>query len=224
MSNKYALAATKRSEAGKGVARKLRRENRIPAVIYGDNKTPEMISLPIKEITLEYLKGHMYTNLCELDVEGKKTLTIVRDIQVHAVTDKIESADFLRVGPNTRVAVEVPVHFVNEEKCPGIKNKGVLNIVHHTIELLCPVLEIPDDIKIDLINLDLGQSIKISAVTLPKGATPVSREKDFTVVTLVAPTEYTENEIVAPKSDAEIAAAKAAADPKAAAKAPAKKK
>jgi large subunit ribosomal protein L25 len=113
---------------------------------------------------------------------------------------------------------------VNEEKCPGIKNKGVLNIVHHNIELLCPVLEIPDDIKIDLINLDLGQSIKISAVTLPKGATPVSREKDFTIVTLVAPTEYTENEIVAPKSDAEIAAAKAAADPKAAAKAPAKKK
>ena len=220
MSKKYALAATVRSEAGKGVARKLRRENRIPAVIYGDNKAPVMISLPIKEISLEYAKGHILTNLCELDVDGKTQLAIVRDVQLHPVTDKIESADFLRVGPNTKVKLEVPVHFLNEEKCPGIKNKGVLNIVHHTIEILCPVTEIPEDIKIDLINLDLGQSIKISAVTLPKGATPVAREKDFTVVNLVAPTEYTENEIVAPKSDAEVAAAKAAAAPKA----PAKKK
>ncbi len=213
MSKKYALAATKRSEAGKGVARKLRRENRIPAVIYGDNKAPVMISLPIKEISLEYAKGHILTNLCELDVDGQTQLAIVRDVQLHPVTDKIESADFLRVGPNTKVTVEVPVHFINEEKCPGIKNKGVLNIVHHTIELLCPVTEIPEDIKVDLINLDLGQSIKVSAVQLPKGATPTSREKDFTVVNLVAPTEYTENEIVAPKSDAEIAAAKAAAAP-----------
>lgn len=218
MSKKYALAASKRSEAGKGVARKLRRDNKIPAVIYGENKPPVMISMPVKDISLQYAKGHIYTNLCELDVDGDKLLTIVRDIQLNPVTDKVESADFLRVGPNTKVTVEVPINFSNEDKCPGVKNKGVLNHVHHSLELVCPVTDIPDEIEIDLSSLDLGQSIKISAVKLPKGVTPVSREKDFTVVTLVAPTEYTENEIVAPKSDAEVAAAKAAAAPKAAKK------
>ncbi len=212
-SKRYALAAAKRERAGKGIARQLRRENRVPAVIYGDNKEPVLISLPEKELRLEHQKGHLFTNLCELDVEGEKVLALARDVQVHAVTDKIESADFLRVGPKTKTVVEVPVHLTNDEKCPGVKNGGVLNIVSHTVELLCSVTDIPEAIEVDLSNVNLGDSLKLADIQLPKGAEQAHKGRDVTLVTIVAPTEYTENEITAPASDAEVAAAAGAAAP-----------
>lgn len=219
MSQKYALKAQKRERAGKGIARSLRRENQVPAVIYGDNKAPVMISLPEKELRLEYYKGHIFTNLCELDVEGEKVLALARDIQTHTVTDKIESADFLRVGPNTKTTVEIPVHVINQDKCLGLKNKGVMNFVNHVVELRCPVTAIPDAIEVDVAALNIGDSIKLSEVTLPKGVDMPRTAKETTLVTIVAPEEYKEEEITAPTSDAEVAAQKAAA---AGAKAPAK--
>jgi large subunit ribosomal protein L25 len=212
MSKQYALTAQKRDRAGKGIARALRRENMVPAVIYGDNKPPVLIALPQKEITLEYHKGYMLTHICNLDVAGEKMMTIARDVQVHPVTDKIESADFLRVNPKTRITVSVAFDFINEDKCVGIKNKGVLNVASHEVELECLVTDIPDSIEVDLTNLDIGDSVLISEIKLPKGAELVS-EDDFAVASIVEAEEYVELEIVKPVSDAEVAAASGVAAP-----------
>ncbi len=223
MSKRYALTAQKREKAGKGIARTLRREDKVPAVIYGDNKSPELIALEGNPIRVEYVKGHMSTNLCDLTVDGTKVLVLARDIQIHPVTDKVEHIDFLRVGPKTKIHVSVPVHFVNENNCPGIKNKGVLNVVRHDVELLCNAVDIPEAIEVDLKDLDLGHSIKITDIKLPNGAKPAIKGRDLTIVTMAAPTDYVENEITAPVSDADAAAAAAAKDGKAPAKPAAKK-
>lgn len=211
-SNRYALAAQKRERAGKGIARQLRRENKVPAVIYGDNKAPVMISLPEKETRLEYMKGHIFTNLCEIDLEGEKVLALARDVQLHPVTDKIESMDFLRVGPKTKTTVSVPVHFVNYEKSPAGKSAGVLNVAYHELELRVSVTDIPDAVEIDASKLEMGGSVHLNDITLPKGAEAVSKS-NITIATIVAPKEFVEAEITAPKSDAEVAAAAAAAAP-----------
>lgn len=211
-SKRYALAAQKRERAGKGIARQLRRENRVPAVIYGDNKAPVIISLPEKEMRLEYHKGHIFTNLAEIDVEGEKVLALVRDVQLHPVTDKIESVDFLRVGPKTKTTVHVPVHFVNYESSPAGKSGGVLNVAYHELELRCVVTDIPESVDIDLSKANIGDAIHLKEITLPKGAEPATRE-NITLAAIVEPKEFIEQEITAPASDAEVAAKAAAAAP-----------
>lgn len=216
-SKRFALAAQKRERAGKGIARQLRRENRVPAVVYGDNKAPVLISLPEKETRLEYHKGHIFTNLCEIDVEGDKVLALVRDVQLHPVTDKIESVDFLRVGPKTKTTVQVPVHFVNYETSPAGKSGGVLNVAYHEVPLRCVVTEIPETIEIDMGKANIGDAIHLSEITLPKGAEATSKD-DIAIATIVEPKVYTEEEVTAPASDAEVAAATAAKDAKPAAK------
>ena len=120
MSKNYAMTAVKRERAGKGVARSLRREGRTPAVIYGDNKEPVKISLSSNAINVEYNRGHMYTNLCDLEVEGDKYLVLARDVQLHPLTDVVEHVDFLRVSARTKIAVMVPFHFVAHDDCSGI--------------------------------------------------------------------------------------------------------
>lgn len=212
MSKKYTLAAQKRDRAGKGVARALRRENRVPAVIYGDNKAPILISLEENPLRLEHMKGHMTTNLCELKVGNENVLTLVRDIQLHAVTDKIEHVDFMRVSPKTTIHVKVPVHFINQDVCPGLKAKGVLNVVEHEVELICKASDIPEAIEVDLSKVEIGGDVKISDVKLPSGAKPKIHDRDFPIASIVEPTVYTEVEITAPASDAEVAAAAAGGD------------
>jgi large subunit ribosomal protein L25 len=217
MSKKYALTAQKRDRAGKGVARALRRENLVPAVVYGDNKAPVLISLSSKDIHLEYNKGHMGTNLCDLTVDGEKVLTLARDIQTNPVSDKIEHVDFMRISPKTKITVEVPIIFLNQDKCPGIKNKGILNVVHHAIDLKCSATDIPEHLEVDLSNAEIADSIKVSAIALPKGASPANtREGDFTVATIMEPIVHVE------PTPEQIAAAAAAAAPAAKA-APVKK-
>lgn len=211
-SKRYALAAQKRERAGKGIARQLRRDNRVPAVIYGDNKAPVIISLPEKEMRLEYHKGHIFTNLAEIDLEGEKVLALVRDVQLHPVTDKIESVDFLRVGPKTKTTVNVPVHFVNYETSPAGKSGGVLNVAYHELELRCVVTDIPEAIEIEMGKAEIGQAVHLSEVTLPKGAEAVNKD-DIAIATIAEPKEFVEQEITAPESDAEVAAKAAAAAP-----------
>ncbi len=212
--NRIQLSAAKRERAGKGVARALRRENRVPAVIYGDGKAPVNISLPDKEINLEYRKGHMFTSLTDLDFGGEKALVLARDVQLHPVTERIEHVDFLRVTPKTRISVNVPVEFTNEAECQGLKDKGVLNIVHHELELLCVATDIPESIPVDLRGYEIGDAIRISAVKLPTGATLAGADdEDFTVATIIAP------RALADEASAAAAAATAAAAPAADAKA-----
>ena len=189
MSKHYTLTATKRERAGKGVARALRREDLIPAVIYGDHKEPVMISMPVKEVSIRYFQGGIKTHICELTVDGKKETVLARDVQLNPVTDRVEHVDFMRVGPKTKLVVDVPVHFVGQEASPGIKAKGILNIVHHNLELRCAAGDIPEALEIDISAADLGAALKLSAIRLPKGAEIMGHKgEDITVATIVAPT------------------------------------
>lgn len=213
MSKHYTLSAEQRERAGKGVARALRREAKIPAVVYGDAKDAENIALPVKEVTIEYHKGHMYTNLCDLTVGGKKQLVLARDIQVHPVTDNVLHVDFMRVTPKTEIVVGVPVEFLNEEKCPGLKAGGSLTVVRHELELVCKATEIPESIAVDLSKAEIGDTVRISQVSLPNG-TRSSYSRDVTIATIAAPRMLLEEEDAA---NAEKAAAEAEAAAEAAA-------
>jgi large subunit ribosomal protein L25 len=187
MSKHYALKAAKREHAGKGAARSLRREERVPAVIYGDKKQPVLISLAAKDINIEYNKAHMFTNLCDLDVDGEKFMVLARDVQLHPVKDVVEHVDFLRVTEKTKIAVMVPVHFINEDKCPSLAQKGTLNVTRHEVELMCSATDIPEFIEADLEGKEHGDAVKISNARLPSGVTPVINNRDFTIATLVPP-------------------------------------
>jgi len=222
MTKHFALSAEKRERAGKGVARKLRAKNQIPGVIYGDHKEAVNIQLPVKEATIEYHKGHMFTNLCDLEVNGKKELVLVRDVQLHPVTDRLEHVDFLRVSPKTMIHVEVPVHFLNQDTCPGLKAGGTLNIVQHEVEVICQATNIPEFIEADLATAEIGDAIKIHDVKLPAGAKSAS-EKDFTIATIAVPRKLVEEEPVAAAADAAAPAEGAAAPAADAAKAEEKK-
>ena len=229
MSKNYALTAIKRERAGKGVARALRRENSIPAVIYGDHKEPVMISMPIKEVSLRFQQGGMKTHICELTVDGKKETVLARDVQLNPVTDRIEHVDFMRVGPKTKLVVHVPIHFVGQEASPGIKAKGILNIVHHDLELRCAAGDIPEALEIDIASAELGDALKLSAIKLPKGAEIMGHKgEDITLATIVAPTVKASDEAADAATATAAAAASAPAVPataqKAAAAAPAAKK
>lgn len=187
MSKNYALKADIRENAGKGAARSLRREGKTPAVIYGDKKEPVKITLDSNTINVEYSRGQMFTTLCDLEAGSDKHLVLARDVQLHPVTDIIEHVDFLRVTPKTKIAVNVPVQFINEDKSPGIDEKGVLNVVRHTVELRCSATAIPDHIEVDLTGKEHGDSINVSDAQLPEGTVPVIEDRDFTIATLLAP-------------------------------------
>ncbi len=203
MSKNYALKADARERAGKGVARSLRREGRTPAVIYGDNKEPIKISISTNEVNVEYYKGQMFTTLCDLEVGSDKHVVLARDVQLHPVTDVVEHVDFLRVTPKTKLAVSVPVQFINDDKCPSLDQKGTLNVVRHTVELVCGAMNIPDQIEVNLEGKEHGDAVKISDATLPEGATPVISDRDFTIATLVPPKTAAQEEAEEAAADAE---------------------
>lgn len=182
-----AMTAQTREGTGKGTARALRRENKIPAVIYGNNQAPTSITMNNKEITLEYHKGHLFTTLVDIDVDGKKEMVLARDVQTHVVTDEILHIDFLRVSAKTKIAVDIPVHFINHEKSPALESNGILNTVRHEVELYCKATNIPEYIEVDLSGKDFGDSVRLSDASLPEGATPVIDDRDFTIATIVEP-------------------------------------
>ena len=187
MADILCIAAQKRDRAGKGSARSLRGEGRVPAVIYGEKKDPESISIAINDITKLYNAGRILSTLLDVDIDGKKHRVIARDVQLHPVRDTILHADFLRLGKGAKIAVEVPVRFLNEDTCPGLKSGGVLNVVRYTVELNCPADSIPEDIELDLSEASMGDSLHISEVTLPNGCEPVISDRDFTIATIAAP-------------------------------------
>lgn len=183
----YELKAEARERVGKGSSRELRRNGLIPAVIYGDKQSPVSIVLNTNEVTKRIHAGGFMTTIATIDVDGKKIKVLPKDYQLDPVRDFTMHVDFLRVSGNTQVTVEIPVHFVNEGKSPGLKSGGVLNIVRHEVEVHCPADAIPEAITVDLNGLKVGDSIHISAITLPKNVTPVIADRDFTIATIVAP-------------------------------------
>ncbi|MFB9948080.1 50S ribosomal protein L25/general stress protein Ctc [Rhizobium puerariae] len=182
----YELKAEARERVGKGSSRELRRNGFIPAVIYGDKQAPLAIALSTNEVTKRIHAGGFMTTVATIDVDGQKIQVLPKDYQLDPVRDFTVHVDFLRVSGDTDVTVEVPVHFVNEEKS-AIKIGGVLNIVRHSVEFHCPANDIPEFITVDLSGAKIGDSIHISAVTLPKGVRPVIADRDFTIATIVAP-------------------------------------
>lgn len=187
MAQKTQLAATARAKAGKGAARAVRRSGNIPAVIYGDNKEPVLISIATKDLVKELSNKQFYTHLCDLSVEGETHLVIPRDVQLHPVTDRPEHADFLRVSAKTVINVEVPVRVQGEEDCKGLDAGGVLALIHHTIEVYCKATDIPEEFVIDISKMEIGDSFHIEDLKLPKGTEP-TQEGNFTVLSIVPPT------------------------------------
>ncbi len=209
MSTTVALKAAARPRVGKGAARAVRRQGLVPAVIYGGKKPAEAISISYNE-TLKLLNsGHFLTTVFEIDVDGKKTRALPRDFQVDPVKDLPMHVDFLRVSADSRIAVAVPVTFLNQETAPGIRRGGVLNIVRHEVEVEAPADAIPDAIEVDLAEADLGDTIHISAVSLPDGVVPTITDRDFTIATIAAPaglkedTDEGDEEAEATEDDAE---------------------
>lgn len=187
MSEALTLPAETRERAGKGASRVLRREGRVPAVIYGGKEEPLSIHIEEKELARQLGTGHFFNSIVELEVGGKKVRTLPKDVAFHPVTERPLHADFLRVSKNATVTVNVPVVFANEEASPGLKRGGVLNVVRHELELVCDANRIPDNIEIDVTGLDVGDSIHISTVSLPKGSSSAITDRDFTIATIVAP-------------------------------------
>jgi large subunit ribosomal protein L25 len=206
MSKIVQLKATARSRAGKGAARAVRRDGRVPGVVYGDKKEPQNVSFAYGDLAPHVNTGRFLATLVDLDVDGNVVRAIPRDVQFESVRDFITHVDFLRLGPNARIHVEVPVHFRNQDQSPGIKKGGVLNIVRHEIDLYCPADFIPEEIIVDLAGLDLGDSVHISAVKLPENVKPAIRERDFTIATIAAPAGLKEEEEAAAAAAAEAAA------------------
>lgn len=180
----YELKADAREKVGKGSARETRRNGKVPAVIYGDKQPPLAIALPYKELYYKIHGGGFMTTIATIDVDGKKIQVLPKDYQLDPVRDFPMHVDFLRVGKDTVVTVDVPVHFINEEKSPGIKRGGVLNVVRHEVEFTVPANAIPDSITVDLEGTEIGDSIHISAVKLPAGVKPVISDRDFTIATI----------------------------------------
>lgn len=186
MSNTYELKAEARDLAGKGSARAVRRNGRVPAVIYGDKQAPISISLDYKEIFYKIHGGGFLHTVATIDVAGTKYRVLPKDYQLDPVRDFPTHVDFLRVSANSRLKVNIPVHFINQDISVGIKRGGILNIVRHEIECLCPVDAIPNFVEVDLASVDIAHSVHISAVKLPEGVTPTIT-RDFTVATVVSP-------------------------------------
>jgi large subunit ribosomal protein L25 len=203
------VVAKKRDRAGKGGARSSRREGLIPAVIYGDKQPPMTIAVDPKSIERDLHKEGFFNHRLKIDVEGTDYDVLPRDLQLDPVTDRPLHLDFLRIGPDSVISVQVPVHFKNESQAPGIKRGGVLNVVLHEITVRTKPDNIPEYFEVDLTGLEIGHSIHLSTLKIPQGVRVVTRDKDATVASIAAPTVVRE------------AAAQAAADAAAAAAAPA---
>jgi large subunit ribosomal protein L25 len=194
MSEKYVLTAEARERVGKGSARAIRRNGKIPAVIYGDNKPPVSITLPTKEVSLKVHGGGFLTTIAEIELDGKKHSVLPKSYDLDPVKDFVLHVDFLRVSAKTEVTVNIPVHFLNEDDCPGLRKGGVLNVVRHDVEVHCPANSIPEFFTIDLAEAEIGDALKISAVALPANVKPTITDRDFTIATIASPGGMTEEE------------------------------
>lgn len=187
MSEQLTLSAETRERAGKGASRAMRREGRVPAVIYGDKQQPLSIHLEEKALARALSTGHFMNSVVMIDVGGNQSRTLPKDVQFHPVTDRPLHVDFFRISEHSQVRVQVPVHFGNEDDSPGLSRGGVLNVVRHDLELMCDAASIPEEIMIDLTGLEIGDSIHISSVKLPEGSVSAIDDRDFTIATIVAP-------------------------------------
>ncbi len=178
-----------RARTGTGGARAERRDGWVPGVLYGGDRDPVAVNLKKNEVLKAYKAGRMRANLVKIDVPGEdgQQTVIARDVQIDPVKGQPVHVDLMRVDDKTRIKVEIPVRFLNEEQSPGLKKGGVLNIVRHAVEVFAPAVAMPEVFEIDVAGLDVGATIHASAVTLPKGVSLVVTDRDFTIATVAAP-------------------------------------
>jgi large subunit ribosomal protein L25 len=201
MSEQLTLPAEARDRAGKGASRALRRDGRVPAVVYGEKTEPLSIHVEEKLLSKILSTGHFMNSVVMIGLSGKAHRTLPKAVDFHPVTSRPIHVDFLRIGEHTKVTVNVPVRFENEDASPGLKRGGVLNVVQHELELHCDAASIPDEIHIALDGLEIGDSIHISDITLPEGSTAAIDDRDFTIATVVAPSAMkSEEEETAPEA------------------------
>ena len=215
MADMIELNATARPRAGKGAARAVRREGRIPAVIYGDKQDPETIALDENELWKTVTKGKFLSSVFQINIEGRKLRVLPRDVQVDPVKDRPVHVDFQRVAADGMIRVKVPVKFINELLSPGLKRGGVLNVVRHDVEVICPADKIPLAFEFNLEGLEIGRSIHISAVTMPPNVRPTIINRDFTVATVAGASSKGEVEVAPVAAAGAAAATPAAGDAKA---------
>src|SRR4051794_1487226 len=202
MSDQLTLPAEARDRAGKGASRALRREGRVPAVVYGEKKEPLAIHVEEKLLSKMLSTGHFMNSVIMIDFEGNPHRTLPKAVDFHPVSSRPIHVDFLRIGEHTKVTVGIPVRFDNEDDSPGLKRGGVLNVVQHELELVCDAASIPNEIHIDLTGLEIGDSVHIGQVKLPEGVTAANQDEDFTVATIVAPSAMkAEEEETAPEGE-----------------------
>lgn len=205
MRESYELAGARRERVGKGAARALRREAMLPAVIYGDKKDPIPVALPYKEVTLLITSGSFMTMVGTINVNGQKHSVIAKDYELDPVRDFPMHVDFLRVAEGSTLTVDIPVHFLNEETCPGLKAGGVLNVVRHDVELNCPANAIPEFLILDLASAQLGDTLNISNIDLPEGSEPTITDRDFVIATIASPASLKSEEDEETETDDEEA-------------------
>lgn len=188
MAEVVSLPALARERAGKGAARALRLEGRIPAVIYGGKDDTTMLSLDVRDVAREYNRGGFYARLVDVAIDGGKTERVLpREVQLHPVSDVPLHADFLRLVKGVKVRLSIGVNFVDEEESTGLARGGILNIVRHEIEFLCPADSIPDGIIVSLAGVDINDSVHIEDITLPEGVVPTITDRNFTIATIAPP-------------------------------------
>ena len=204
------LKATVRPKAGKGAARAARYSGKVPGVIYGENKPPQMVLIEHDELRKRIYAGRFLTTLFHIDIDGTKHRVIPRDFQLDAIKDLPMHVDFLRVAEGAVIRVNVAVKVLNSDQSPGVKRGGAVNIVTHTIEVMCPVETIPESIDVDISSLDINHSKHLSDVTLPPNVRVIAHG-DITLVTVVPPSGYAEEMKAAAEAAAAAVAAAAAA-------------
>lgn len=185
MSKQITLNVSVRERTGKGGAREVRRQGMVPGVLYGGGDEPVAITLQKGEVMKAIGTGTFLASTVQLVHDGKKQLVIPQAIQMHPVSDQPEHVDLYRVKKDQIITVEVSVHFINEEECPGIKKGAALNVVRHAVEMNVRADSIPESLEADLTGLDIGDNIKISDINLPDGAEPTITDRDFTIASIV---------------------------------------
>jgi large subunit ribosomal protein L25 len=211
MANFVTIEAEARERAGKGAARATRRQGRVPAVIYGAKQAPTLISLEPKLVLREIHKAGWRSRLYEVTVGGETNRALIREVQLHPVTDQPEHVDFQRLAPGEKIRVAVTVVFQNEAISPGLKRGGVLNVVRHTVECYVDPDNVPEHFEADLGELDINDNIRWSNLKGAEGIRATIGDRDFVIATVASPSKL-------PDAPAEAGAAA----PAAAGKAPAK--
>ena len=197
------LNAFNREKIGSNGSKKVRQNEKIPAIVYGDGKNPQPISLNVSDLRKTVNKSNFINKIYDLSIDKLKTRVIVQDISQNPVTDRLEHIDFLRVNDNTKVTIEVPVKFINEVLSPGLKRGGVLNVVRYTVEVVCPVKDIPESFEFNLEGLEIGDSIHISHTEMDKEVKPTITDRDFTVASILAPSALVSAEATEEKAEEE---------------------